>query len=269
MSGTLYLVATPIGNLGDITYRAVETLKNADVIACEDTRHTLKLLNYLEINKPLISYYKQKENEGSEVLWELLEQGKNVALVSDAGMPCVSDPGAVVSRKVRERGGKVTVVPGACALVSAIALCGIDSGFTFVGFLPEKNKESEKVLEEYQNASLPIVLYAAPHDVAKLLDRLYKKYGEREFFAVKEITKIYETVLKGRLGSTIIEEARGEFVLIVMPKEREEREIGEEEILSCLREKIEQGVDKKSAVKETAEEWKVSKNLVYKLALRL
>ncbi|HKL73324.1 MAG TPA: ribosomal RNA small subunit methyltransferase I, partial [Clostridia bacterium] len=133
MSGKLYLVATPIGNLQDITLRALETLKNVDIIACEDTRHTLGLLNYYEIKKPLISYYNGKEREGSAKIIELIEQGKNIALVSDAGMPCISDPGSLLVKELMEKGISYTIIPGACAFVSAIALAGIEGAFTFIG----------------------------------------------------------------------------------------------------------------------------------------
>ena len=190
MSGTLYLVGTPIGNLGDITFRAVETLKSVDFIACEDTRHTLKLLNFYEIKKPLISYYKQKENEGSEHLIELLSQGKNVALVSDAGMPCISDPGSVVARKARERGYAVTTVPGPTAVTSAAALCGLESGFAFIGFLPEKNKDAESLLSSYVSCPIPLVFYVAPHDLERTLSKLHAVLGSRKYHAVKELTKM-------------------------------------------------------------------------------
>src|SRR5574344_667999 len=151
MKGKLFIVGTPIGNLEDVTLRALDTLKNADVIACEDTRHTLALLNKYEIKKPLISYYKQKEREGAEQITALLDGGKNVALVSDAGMPCISDPGAVLVRKMLEENYSYTVIPGANAAVSAVALCGTDGGFAFVGFLPEKAKDKKKTLEKYKN----------------------------------------------------------------------------------------------------------------------
>ncbi len=267
MSGILYLVGTPIGNLGDITYRAVETMKNVDVIACEDTRHTLVLLNELSIKKPLMSYYKQKEKKGSKKILQLLEEGKNVALVSDAGMPCVSDPGAVVVQVAREYGFSVTVVPGPNAAVSAIALCGIETGFTFIGFLPEKKKDRDGLLSDYLSAPLPLVFYVAPHDLEKTINNLYDVLGARKYFAVKEITKIYEGVFQGELGAEEKPEAKGEYVLIVMPNEK--KEATDEEIVAELKKQIESGSDKKTAVFITAKALSVSENRTYKLALRL
>lgn len=267
MSGILYLVGTPIGNLGDITYRAVETLKNVDLIACEDTRHTLGLLNAFSIKKPLMSYYKQKEKEGSKKILRLLEEGKNVALVSDAGMPCVSDPGAVVVREAREYGYSVSVVPGPNAAVSAVALCGIESGFTFVGFLPEKKKDRDELLSDYISSPFPLVFYVAPHDLEKTIDCLFDALGERKYFAVKEITKIFEGVFCGDLGSEEKPEAKGEYVLIVMP--REKKEVTDEEIVAELKKQIELGSDKKTAVFFTAKALRVSENRTYKLALKL
>lgn len=269
MSGTLFVVGTPIGNLGDITYRAVEVLTNADVIACEDTRHTLGLLNYLSVKKPLISYYKQKEKEGSVAICRLLEEGKNVALVSDAGMPCVSDPGACVVKEARENGFNVAVVPGPTAVTTAAALCGLPSGFVFVGFLPDKKKEFEKALSPFISSPLPLVFYTAPHDLSRTLLRLYDFFGARQYYAVKELTKIHESVLRGVLGEDDIEEPKGEFVLIVMPETKKETEPTEEEIVSALKERIDAGEDKKSAVKSVSEQFSVSKNTVYKLSLTL
>ena len=269
MSGILYLVGTPIGNLGDITYRAVETLKNVDVIACEDTRHTLKLLTYLSIKKPLVSYYKQKEKEGSNVLCRMLEEGKNVALVTDAGMPCISDPGAQLVSDARNAGFSVTVVPGPTAVTSAVALCGLTTGFTFVGFLPEKKKDFKEVLSPFLKSSLPLVFYAAPHDLSRTIEGLYDVFGERRFFAVKELTKIHENVTEGVLGQTEFSDPKGEYVLVVMPCNEEKKHLTEDEIKDVLSERILSGVDKKTAVKAVSEEFGLSKNIVYKLSLSL
>ncbi len=269
MSGTLYIVGTPIGNLGDITFRAVETLKNVDVIACEDTRHTLRLLNYLSIKKPLISYYKQKEKEGSQDILRLLDEGKNVALVSDAGMPCISDPGAVICQKARENGFFATVIPGPTALTSAVALCGIETGFTFIGFLPEKKKECDEYIKNFVHSPLPLVFYVAPHDIEKTIIRLHESLGERKYYAVKELTKVFEGVTEGTLGKDIEFEAKGEFVLVVFPESKEKEISGDEDILSALKEEISSGSDKKTAVKTISERMGVPKNRVYKLSLSL
>lgn len=269
MSGTLFIVGTPIGNLGDVTFRAVEVLRSVDLIACEDTRHTLGLLNYLSIKKPLLSYYKQKEKEGSASICLLLEEGKNVALVSDAGMPCISDPGAYVVREASEKGFSVTVVPGPTAVTTAAALCGLTTGFTFIGFLPDKKKDFEQALRPYVDSPLPLVFYTAPHDLNKTLSRLFDLLGEREYFAVKELTKIHESVLRGVLGKGEIDEPKGEFVLIVMPKTVDNKQPTEDDIVSALKELIGDGVDKKAAVKTVSERFSISKNIVYKVSLTL
>ena len=266
MKGTLYLVGTPIGNLGDITLRALETLKEVDVIACEDTRHTLAMLNKYEIKKPLMSYYKQKEKEGTEQIKNLLDEGKNVALVTDAGMPCISDPGSVLVRDLYENGYAYTVVPGVTAITGAAALVGTENGFAFVGFLPEKAKEKKKTIDEVRNLQRPFALYCAPHDVNDTLAFLYGELGSRTVYLVKEITKIYETVTKGTLGEIIVDNPKGEYVIFVEPQD-EEKEKTDEEIAALLKKEISAGMDKKTAVKKVTESYDLPKNRVYKISL--
>ncbi len=268
MSGTLFLVATPIGNLGDITLRALETLKFVDIIACEDTRHTMLLINKYEIKKPLISYYKHKEQEGSQKIIELLLQGKNVALVSDAGMPCISDPGSVLVSKMLEEGIKYTVIPGANAAVCALALTGVTGGFAFLGFLPEKTKAKVNLINEYKNVSGNLIFYSAPHDVNDYLEFLYEQLGDRNVYLVKEITKMFETVTKGTLSSLRLDNPKGEFVIVVEGK-KESEELTEEEIFAKLKERIEGGEDKKTAIKNLSESLNLPKNQVYEISLKL
>ena len=264
----LYIVATPIGNLSDITFRAVEVLKSVDLIACEDTRHTLALLNRLEIKKPLVSYYKQKEKEGSVYLADQVESGKNVALVSDAGMPCVSDPGAVVVKEFLKRGLEYTVIPGASAVVCAAALCGVDGPFTFIGFLPEKAKDRTSLLEKHRDTGATLIFYAAPHDVNKIADELFRSLGDRKCWFVKEISKVFERVTEGTLGSLRDPEPKGEYVIVVEPGTGVS-EATDEEIVSFLKTEIAGGADKKSAVNAATARYKVGKNRVYKLSLDL
>ena len=264
----LYIVATPIGNLSDITFRAVEVLKSVDLIACEDTRHTLALLNHLEIKKPLVSYYKQKEKEGSVYLADQVESGKNVALVSDAGMPCVSDPGAVVVKEFLKRGLEYTVIPGASAVVCAAALCGVDGPFTFVGFLPEKAKDKQTLLEKHRDTGATLIFYAAPHDVNKVADDLFRALGDRKCWFVKEISKVFERVTEGSLASLRDPEPKGEYVIVVAPGE-DAPEATDEEIVAFLQRELAQGGDKKSAVSSATVRFKVGKNRVYKLSLDL
>ncbi|MFA5449346.1 MAG: 16S rRNA (cytidine(1402)-2'-O)-methyltransferase [Clostridia bacterium] len=266
MSGICYLVGTPIGNLGDITYRAVETLQLVDIIASEDTRKTRILLDRYGIKKPLISYHQHKEREGSEEIAMLLESGKSVALVSDAGMPGISDPGAVLVRELRKRGLAVTVVPGASAVTSAVSLAGLEeNGFAFVGFLPEKNKDRVSLLETLKLLTIPLVFYCAPHDLEKNIAFLYEQLGERELYAVKEITKIYETVYTGKLSGIDIANKKGEFVLVVGGAKEGEQV----DIKALLRECLEQGMSRSQAVKSVAQATKLPKNEVYSCSLEL
>jgi 16S rRNA (cytidine1402-2'-O)-methyltransferase len=269
MSGKLYLVATPIGNMKDITFRAVETLKEVDIIACEDTRHTLGLLNYYEIKKPLISYYKGKEREGSENIINQLNSGKNIALVSDAGMPCISDPGSILVQEIRKNQLEYTIIPGACAVVSAVALTGIEGAFTFIGFLPEKKKDRDNILNNYKESPSKLIFYSAPHDVNKTIKYLGEMLGDRKVFLVKEITKIYENVIEGTLNTLQLENPKGEFVVIIDGKEVCNRFMTDEEIKQELTNEISSGIDKKQAIKNITDKFNLSKNQVYKLAIDL
>ena len=267
MSGTLYIVGTPIGNLKDITYRAVETLASVDMIACEDTRHTSVLLKHYGISKPLVSYYKQKEKAASSKIAEALEEGKNVALVTDAGMPCVSDPGAILVKECRERGIRIESVPGPSAVVTAMSVSGITDGrFAFIGFLPDKNAERRELLKEISGYGIPLVFYIAPHDLKKTVEELYNAFGDRNVTVVKELTKIHESVYKGTLSNVEIDDERGEFVLIVEPAE----EAGEKaDPAEALEELLREGVSPAEAARRVALKCNLNRNAVYALALKL
>lgn len=263
----LYFVATPIGNLGDITFRAVETLKSVDIIACEDTRHSLPLLTRYEIKKPLISYHKFNENEAAERIIAELKDGKNVAVISDAGMPIVSDPGNVLSKRLVKEGLPFTIIPGACAAVSALVLSGLDGGrFAFVGFLPDKKREREELLERYKTLDMTLIFYSAPHDVKKDVADIYAVFGDRKAAAVKEITKIYENAIRFNLSEGFSEEPKGEFVLIVSGADaiKEYLSLTEEEHINTY---IKQGMDKKEAIKLVAKLRGVSKSSLYKYTI--
>ena len=191
----LYFVATPIGNLKDISLRALEVLKSVDEIACEDTRHSLGLLNAYEIKKPLTSYHKFNEREAGEKIIEKLKSGKNIAVITDAGMPVVSDPGNVLTQMLIDEGLEFTVIPGACAFVSALVLGGLDSSkFCFLGFMPTKSTERIAFLEKYKDLDVTLIFYSAPHDVKKDIESIYSVFGDRKAVAVKEITKLHERV---------------------------------------------------------------------------
>lgn len=268
--GRLYIVGTPIGNLSDISKRAVETLKSVDYIACEDTRHTLPLLNHLGISKKLFAYHKFNENEIKEKLLSLLFGGAKVALVSDAGMPSVCDPGSAVISLCHKEGIEVEVVPSATAVTSALSFAGYDaSKFVFLGFLPQKDSEKQSLLYDYKNLKIPTVIYSAPHDVTADAKAIFDAYGDRGVAVVKEITKIHEGVEFTTLADFKIAPPKGEYVLIVDGAKSEENPLNslgiKEHVLAYMR----LGEDKKEAIKKAAKDRGLTKNEVYQLAIDL
>lgn len=265
----LYLVGTPIGNLSDITLRALDTLKAVDAIACEDTRHSLKLLNYFDIKKPLISCHKFNERESAEKIYSIIASGKDVALITDAGMPCISDPGAIVVNALLQKGVEITAVPGATALTTAIALSGICRQiFTFIGFLPPKNKERTELLSPLKDAGTSLVFYSSPHDVNKDIEYLHSFLGDRKLHIIRELTKIHEQHIVTTLSQGEQESPKGEYVLIVERAERAEVK-PEGSVEEQLRKLIDSGVDKKTAVKQVSKVNGLTKDEVYKIAIDL
>ena len=277
MAGKIYLVATPIGNLSDISMRAIETLKNVDIIACEDTRNTIRLLNHFEIKGHLTSYHEYNKIDKAYELCEKVKEGKNIAFVSDAGMPAISDPGYELVEIAYKEGLEVTVVPGASAVVSALAISGISSRrFAFEGFLPADKNEKKEILTELSQESRTLILYEAPHRLLKTLKELFEYMGNRNIAIVREITKLHEEVLKGRLAEIISDyesekvAIRGEYVLVIEGKslleKKEERQKSFEEI--SIREHYEkyiaEGMDKKEAMKAVAKDRGIQKRDVYK-----
>lgn len=268
--GILYLVSTPIGNLGDITYRAVEILKSADMIAAEDTRHTLKLLNSLDIHTKLVSFHEYSSREKAERLIAQLEDGKNIALVTDAGTPIISDPGAPLVNMAAECGITVTAAPGACAAITALTLSGMNAErFLFEGFLPRDHTRVERLkhLAEYD---CTFILYESPHQLKKTLSELSEILGDRPIAICKELTKFHETIDRTTLFSAVERytgEIRGEYVLVLAGKARKQKELTDADVLEILRIHLEAGESRKNAVKATAEELNISKNRVYQLML--
>ena len=263
----LYLVATPIGNLKDITLRALEVLKSVDEIGCEDTRHSLGLLNAYEIKKPLFSYHKFNEREAGEKVIEKLKSGKDVAIITDAGMPVISDPGNVLVNMLIENGLEFTVIPGACACVSALVLSGLDcSRFCFLGFMPDKNSERKEFLNKYKDLDVTLIFYSAPHDVKKDIESIYSVFGDRTAVAVKEITKLHEKAEKFNLKDGLKSEPKGEYVILVEGGKRENQNLllSEKEHIELY---ISQGMDKKDALKTVAKERGVSKSSLYKYTI--
>ena len=269
MQGKLYICATPIGNLGDITLRTLETLKSVDVIAAEDTRHTLKLLNHFEIKKPLISYYEHnKMYKGAKII-EMLKSGKNVALVSDAGTPVISDPGEMLVKECIENNIERESLPGACAAVTAITLCGLDSKrFIFHGFLPHKKQEKLKELEKVADFTYTLIFYEAPHKLKDTLNCMLEALGDRDIAVLRELTKKYEQVLRLKVSEAINyfneNEPVGEFVIAVSgAEEKEEEKFTHLSVKEHVDMYIEKGMDKKEAIKQCALDRNVPKRDIY------
>ncbi len=266
--GKLSIVGTPIGNLGDLSPRGVETLRSADFIAAEDTRVTLGLLARFEIKKPLISCYKPKEQEKSEQIIGLLLDGKNVAMVSDAGMPCISDPGAVLVRKCYERGIPVEVIPGCSAAVAAVAVSGLEvDRWVFEGFLPVPKKERAERLEIVKNLPHALVFYEAPHKIKQTLIDLYEVLGDREAALCRELTKLHEEVIRGTLAELVHYyddlEPRGEYVIVVRGLEKTSAEFTLEQAAELARQLVEGGEKLSDACREAAKATGIPKREIY------
>ena len=267
MSGKVYFVATPIGNLGDITIRALEILKSADYIACEDTRHSAILLNHYEIKKPTFSYHKFNENKSALGIIDLVKQGKKVAVISDAGMPVVSDPGVILAKKLIEFDLPFEVIPGASACVTALALSGLDSAsFVFGGFLPEKNQERVAYIRRLATAESTLIFYSACHDVEKDLEDLFQNLGARKVAVCNDITKKFEETFRGVLGELKIENPRGEFVIVVEGANIQNA-LNSLTMNEHIEHYISTGVSKMEALKLVAKDRNLSKSDVYKYTL--
>lgn len=279
-NGKLYLVPTPIGNLKDITLRALETLQEVDFIAAEDTRQTLKLLNHFEIKKSLISYHKFNEQIKSDKIIELLMEGKNVALVSDAGTPGISDPGSVIVQRCIEQMIDFEVLPGATAITTALVYSGLDTTkFLFRGFLPRENKDRKIVTDVLMQSQETLIFYEAPHRLMDTLEFLLETFGDRKIAVCRELTKIYEEIYRGSISEALqhFEEKkpRGEFVLVLEGKKLED--IREEQKEAWINLSIEEhilkyvndGMNKKDAIKLVAKERELPKSEVYKFSTNI
>ena len=265
--GTLYIVATPIGNLEDITLRAIKVLKEVDLIAAEDTRHTLKLLNHLEISKPLMSYHRHNEDVKTDILIKELKQGKQIALVSDAGTPGICDPGEEVIKKCIGEEIPIVPIPGACAMINALICSGLDTKeFVFIGFLPLNKKNRKEKLEEIKITTKTMILYEAPHKLETTLKDLKEIIGNRKIVLARELTKIHEEYIRENIDVLIekAKELKGEFVLIIEGAEKKE----ENDLLKLsLQEHYayyeKKGINKKEIIKQIAKDRNVSKNEIY------
>jgi len=278
MAGKLYLCATPIGNLEDITFRVVRTLKEVDVIAAEDTRNSIKLLNHFEIKTPLTSYHEFNKYDKAKVLVSRMLGGENIALITDAGTPGISDPGEELVRQCYEAGVEVTSLPGAAACVTALTLSGLSTRrFAFEAFLPADKKEKAAILEELKSETRTIIIYEAPHRLKKTIAELLSVLGSRKLTAVKELTKLHENVFLTTLEEALVyyeeNEPRGEFVLVIEGrkieelKKEKEASFQEMDINEHMKLYLDKGMDKKEAMKAVAVDRGIPKREVYKMLL--
>ena len=271
--GTLYIVATPIGNLSDISHRMEQVLASVDLIACEDTRHTRKLLSHLKINVPLTSYYREREQQKAEILLQKLLNGLNIALVSDAGTPGLSDPGAVLVRKSRPAGIPVIPVPGPSALAVAVSVAGLDnSSFFFGGFASAKKGERCKLFTSLKTLTCPLIFFESPHRIRKTLQDCLKIFGDRRAQLFRELTKLHEQHLSGSLSELLEltdQKMRGEFVLIIdgQPEQHTDRPDNLDDLICWYRDKANSSL--KDAARSIAEDLDLSRSQVYQRALSL
>lgn len=279
MAGKLYLVATPIGNLEDMTYRAVRVLSEVDVIAAEDTRNSIKLLNHFEIKTPMTSYHEYNKYDKAKVLVEKMQQGQSVAVITDAGTPGISDPGEELVRQALAAELEVTPVPGACACISALISSGLSTRrFAFEAFLPYDKKDRTRVLEEMKRETRTMVMYEAPHKLKKTLAELMEALGDRHITLAREITKKHETIEPMMLSQAIAryegEDPRGEFVIVIEGldvKKLEEEKKSSFEAMSVekhVQTYVDQGMSKKDAIKQAAVDRGVPKRDVYNAVMK-
>ena len=274
MAGTLYLCATPIGNLSDMTFRVLETLQQVDLIAAEDTRNSLKLLNHFEIHTPMTSYHEYNKVEKAYTLIRKLQEGQDIALITDAGTPGISDPGEVLVAMCMKEGIRVTSLPGPAACITALTMSGLPTRrFCFEGFLPSDNKDKKDVLKDLQEESRTIIIYEAPHHLKKTLKELLEVLGDRRISICRELTKKFETVVATTLEAALTmyeaEEPRGEYVLVIEGKSFDEQKKELEEsyqelpIEEHMKRYEDQGMDRKEAMKQVAKDRGITKREVY------
>lgn len=275
MKGAIYLVATPIGNLEDITIRALNTLKSVDLIAAEDTRQTLKLLNHFEIKKPLISYHEHNQKESGEKLIAAAIEGKNIALVTDAGTPGISDPGEGIVKLAIENNVDVFLIPGAAALIYGLVVSGLSTArFVFEGFLPTDKKGKKEKLENLKNEERTIIFYEAPHKLIRTLQDMYDNFGNRKIALCRELTKKYEEIIRCTLSEAIEmyneKKPLGEYVIVMEGKDKAQIDLEKQEefekisIEDHIKKYIDNGMEKKEAIKLVAKERGLAKSEVYK-----
>jgi len=280
MAGKLYLVPTPIGNLKDITLRALEVLQSVDIIAAEDTRQSLKLLNHFNIKKTLISYHQHNEQGRSQNIIDQIKEGKSIAIISDAGSPGISDPGSVIILKCIEQNVDFVVLPGATAITTALVYSGLDTTkFIFRGFLPRENKERKPIIDDLINRSETLIFYEAPHRLLNTLEFLYESIGNRKISMCRELTKLYEEIIRLTLEEAVEyykqNSPRGEYVLVIEGKSQEEIDKDERakwDLLTIeehIQKFMNEGLNKKDAMKRVAKDRNMAKSEVYKHSLEI
>ena len=267
--GKVYFVGTPIGNLADITLRALDTLKNVDLIACEDTRHSSILLQHYDIKKPTFSYHKFNEKTATQKIISYVQEGKNIAVISDAGMPVISDPGFILLDELIKNDIEYEIIPGPSAVVTALVGSGLDTqNFVFGGFLPDKKIERETLLQKLSLAESTIILYSADHDLEKDLDTCFAVLGNRRVVVANDLTKKFERFYRGVLGELEIENIKGEFVILIegLPVHNDLNDLS---ILEHYNYYLNSGIDKKEAIKKVAKDRQVSKSTIYNEILKI
>jgi len=271
--GTLYVVATPIGNLQEITPRAVQVLQDVDIIACEDTRHTRKLVNHLHITTPLTSYYREKEQYKAEILVKQLEDGLNVAVVSDAGTPCISDPGAILVQQARAAGIQILPISGPSALTTALSAAGLEtSGFFFAGFAPPKRKARRDYFKQLSGIPFPLIFYESPHRIEQCLTDSLHVFGDKQALLFRELTKIHEEHREGLLSElkqSCTGKNRGEFVLIIYNAQQPVADKPEDIDDLILWYRNQDGISLKDAVRQISTDLELPRTTIYKRALTL
>lgn len=274
MNDKVYIVSTPIGNLEDMTFRAVKVLKEVDVILCEDTRHSIKLLNHFEIKNKLISYHKFNEKERIDYILSLINEEKKIALISDAGTPLISDPGSILVKELIENNIKFTVVPGANALLPALILSGFNSEeFLFTGFLQKKYSRKEEKLKTLKDLDKTLIFYSSPYELKDLLKAINNVLGNRKVAISKEITKIHETTYRDEVINLIDifeneENIKGEFVVVVEGNKEEKKNLSMEETKEIFQKRVESGENPKDIIKNLAKENNLNKRELYNFLMK-
>lgn len=274
MEDKVFIVSTPIGNLDDMTFRAVKVLKDVDVILCEDTRHSIKLLNHFEIKNKLISYHKFNEKERIDYILSLINEEKKIALISDAGTPLISDPGSILVKELIKNNIKFTVVPGANALLPALILSGFNSEeFLFIGFLQKKNNKKEEKLQTLKDLDKTLIFYSSPYELKDLLKAINNVLGNRNVSISKEITKIHETTYTDKVLNLIDffegeENIKGEFVVVVEGNKEKKKTLSMEETKDIFLKRVEKGENPKNIIKNLAKENNLNKRELYNFLMK-